>query len=56
VVDRVAWLYENRVSIGGLRFVEEPSTQRFFFGRLDPISNWPQSLAAHIRLFLEITY
>ena len=34
VADRVIWLYKNRDLIGGLRFVEEPETLRFFAGRL----------------------
>ena len=44
--DRLAWLYENRNLIGGLRFVEEPKVLRFFFGRLEPIGDWPDKLAA----------
>ncbi|MGI6160899.1 MAG: tryptophanase [Christensenellales bacterium] len=43
-VDRISWLYENRELIGGLRFVEEPSVLRFFFGRLEPIGDWPEKL------------
>ena len=39
-VDRLTWLYENRKLIGGLRFVEEPKVLRFFFGRLEPVSDW----------------
>jgi len=46
VADRLAWLYENRQLIGGLKFVEEPSVLRFFFGRLAPVGNdWPAELA-----------
>lgn len=44
VIDRIVWLHENRDLIGGLRFVEEPKTLRFFFGRLDPVSNWQEKL------------
>ncbi|HHU62283.1 MAG: tryptophanase [Bacillota bacterium] len=44
-IDRITWLYENRKLIGGLKFVEEPSTLRFFFGRLDALSDWPEQLA-----------
>ncbi|HPT93746.1 MAG TPA: tryptophanase [Limnochordia bacterium] len=45
IVDRVSWLYENRRLVGGLKFVEEPETLRFFFGRLAPLSDWQEQLA-----------
>lgn len=48
-VDRLTWLYENRRLIGGLKFVEEPETLRFFFGRLAPLSDWPEQLAAKFK-------
>ena len=48
-VDRITWLYENRNLIGGLRFVEEPSSLRFFFGRLEPVSPWPEALMKAFR-------
>jgi tyrosine phenol-lyase len=48
-VDRVAWLYENRRLIGGLKFVEEPSVLRFFFGKLTTTSDWQQELVAKFR-------
>lgn len=48
-VDRIAWLYENRKLIGGLKFVEEPSVLRFFFGKLTTTSDWPQELAAKFK-------
>lgn len=48
-IDRVCWLYENRELIGGLRFVEEPSTLRFFFGRLEATSDWPDQLVRKFR-------
>ncbi|MEB1806025.1 MAG: hypothetical protein LPK26_01780 [Bacillaceae bacterium] len=48
-VDRIAWLYENRDLIGGLTYVEEPKVLRFFFGRLEADSNWPEQLAAKFR-------
>ena len=48
-IDRITWLYQNRGLIGGLAFVEEPSTLRFFFGRLTPIGDWQKILAAKFR-------
>jgi len=46
VIDRVKWLYDHRHLIGGLRFVHEPKTLRFFTGRLEPVSDWPEKLVA----------
>lgn len=46
VIDRVKWLYDHRHLIGGLRFVHEPKTLRFFTGRLEPVSDWPEKLLA----------
>ena len=37
VIDRVKWLYDHRDLVGGLRFVHEPATLRFFTGVLEPI-------------------
>jgi len=48
-IDRITWLYQNREIVGGLKFVEEPSTLRFFFGRLAPIGDWQEKLAAKFR-------
>ena len=48
-VDRVAWLYENRKMIGGLKFVDEPSVLRFFFGKLTTTSDWQSELVAKFR-------
>ena len=48
-VDRITWLYENRNLVGGLRWVEEPGSLRFFFGRLEPTSNWQEKLVAKFR-------
>ncbi len=48
-VDRISWLYENRELVGGLNFVEEPKTLRFFFGRLEPIGDWQEKLVAKFR-------
>jgi tryptophanase len=45
-VDRVKWLYGHRDLIGGLQFVEEPPVLRFFFGRMAPIGDWGEKLAA----------
>ena len=39
-IDRISWLYQNRRLIGGLNFKEEPKILRFFFGRLEPDSDW----------------
>ena len=43
-VDRIAWLYENRNLIGGLKFVDEPKILRFFMGKLAPIDGWDAAL------------
>ncbi len=48
-IDRIQWLYENRELIGGLRFVKEPETLRFFIGELEAIGDWPEKLAAKFR-------
>lgn len=54
VMDRVKWLYDHRELIGGLRFVHEPKTLRFFTGRLEPVSDWPEKLVeAYIKEFGE---
>lgn len=49
VIDRIVWLHENRHLIGGLRFTEEPENLRFFFGRLEPTSNWQETLVEKFR-------
>lgn len=46
VIDRVKWLYDHRHLVGGLRFVHEPKTLRFFTGKLEPVSDWPEKLVA----------
>ncbi len=43
-IDRIVWLHNHRHLIGGLEFVEEPETLRFFLGRLAPIGDWPTKL------------
>ncbi len=48
-VDRIDWLYQNRKIVGGLKFVEEPEILRFFYGRLEPVSDWQQQLTAKFR-------
>lgn len=48
-VDRLSWLYQNRELIGGLTFAEEPKVLRFFFGKLEAKTDWPQQLAAQFR-------
>ena len=45
VADRVKWLFDHREMIGGLRFVHEPETLRFFTGRLEAVGDWPDKLA-----------
>ena len=54
VIDRVKWLYDHRELVGGLKFVHEPKTLRFFTGRLEPVSDWPEKLLeAYIKDFGE---
>lgn len=48
-IDRIVWLYEHRNIIEGLRFVEEPKSLRFFFGRLEAVSNWQEKLVEAFR-------
>jgi len=49
VADRLSWLYENRELIGGLKFTFEPKILRFFFGKLEPTSDWQTKLAAKFK-------
>ena len=49
LADRLAWLYDNRHLIGGLRFVEEPEVMRFFIGRLEATSDWQEKLVAKFK-------
>ncbi|MDR2104553.1 MAG: tryptophanase [Deferribacteraceae bacterium] len=48
-VDRLEWLYANRDIVGGLKWVYEPKMLRFFNGRLDSVSDWPEKLAQKFR-------
>ena len=48
-IDRICWMYDNRALIGGLKFIEEPEIMRFFMGRLAPVSDWQEKLAAKFR-------
>jgi tyrosine phenol-lyase len=48
-IDRLYWLYQNRNLVGGLRFYEEPPVLRFFGGKLEPTSPWPEKLMAKFR-------
>lgn len=52
-IDRLTWLYEHRHMIGGLKFVDEPRTLRFFLGRLEALSDWPEQLARKFSRDLE---
>ena len=49
VIDRLKWLHENRELVGGLKFTEEPAVLRFFMGRLDAVSDWPEKLVAKFK-------
>lgn len=49
VIDRLAWLHQNRSLIGGLKFAFEPKVLRFFLGKLEPTSPWPEKLVAKFR-------
>lgn len=48
-IDRIIWLYGHRELIGGLRFNDEPKSLRFFFGELEPVSDWQDDLVAAFR-------
>ena len=44
LVDRLAWLLENRKLVGGLKFYQEPPVLRFFTGKLKALDNWGAKL------------
>lgn len=48
-IDRISWLYENRELAGGLNFIEEPKILRFFFGKLEPTTDWQTRLVAKFK-------
>lgn len=47
--DRLAWLYEHRDLIGGLRWLDEPPVLRFFIGKLEPIGSWETRLLEAVK-------
>lgn len=49
VADRLIWLFKNRELVGGLRFYYEPKILRFFMGKMEPTSPWPEKLIAKFR-------
>ena len=48
-VDRIHWLYQNRHLVGGLQWLDEPQILRFFYGTLEPNSDWQQKLVAKFK-------
>ena len=48
-LDRLEWLYDNRKLIGGLKFYYEPPVLRFFMGKLNETSDWPEKLMVKFR-------
>jgi len=48
-LDRLEWLYDNRRLVGGLKFYYEPPVLRFFMGKLNETSDWPEKLMAKFR-------
>ncbi len=47
MADRVAWLYEHRDIIGGIKF--ESEQHKNFFDRLTAVNDWPYRLAEQFR-------
>ena len=50
VINRVNWVYDHREMVGGLRFVHEPATLRFFTGKLPLHPTGPKSRSPRIGL------
>lgn len=48
-IDRIIWLHGRRDTIGGLTFMKEPRTLRFFLGKLRPTSDWQTELVKAFR-------
>ena len=48
-IDRLDWLFHHRDIVGGMHFVEEPEILRFFYGRLEPVTDWASELVAAFR-------
>ncbi len=48
-IDRLDWLYQNRRHIGGMEWEEEPEILRFFYGRLRPKTDWPNTIVKRFR-------
>jgi tyrosine phenol-lyase len=49
IVDRLAWLHENRKLVGGLKFVHEPPVLRFFTGKMEALGQWGTKLAEALK-------
>lgn len=49
-IDRLKWLFDNRELIQGLEFVEEPEKLRFYFGKLQPVSDWQIKLVGKYKM------
>lgn len=48
-IKHIAQKYKKSHLIGGLKWEDEPKVLRFFFGRLQPIGDWQEKLAAKFR-------
>jgi tryptophanase len=53
LIDRIAWLYEHRDLIGGLKFVSEPPVLRFFLGKLEALEDWSGKLSGAVEKAFE---
>jgi tryptophanase len=47
--DRLAWLYQHRNLVHGLKWIEEPPVLRFFLGKLTSVDGWENSLSEAIK-------